>query len=140
LPVETSPPVEAPKSIVEEAPLPVTPPLEVKATNENVAAPAGEVFGADPVDRVDLRARVIEEPEPIFPPEALSRKIQYAQVVVEVVVTREGDVIRPRIVKGADLFNEAAMATAVKYKFRPARLRGQPVASRVEIVINFDLR
>jgi TonB family protein len=141
-PVDTAAPIEAPDKLPEpELPKPVPQqPLESTPVKEVIAAPAGEVFGSEPVDRFDIRARVLEEPVPEWPADALRQKIQFAQVTVEVVVTRDGEVIRPRIVKGVDLFNEAALATAVKYKFRPARLRGQAVATRVELVIRFDVR
>lgn len=143
LPQVAETPVEAPKELPppEPPPPPPPPPLPSSEVQQlTTTPPPGEVFGSDPVDRVDIRARVLEEPAPEFPADALRQKIQFAQVTVEIVVTREGDVIRPRILKGVDMFNEAALAAAVKYKFRPARLRGQAVASRVELVIQFDLR
>ena len=135
-PTPAAPPSPEPPPV---APAPA--PLQATGVDEKaVAATAGEVFGSEPVDNVNIPARVIEEPLPEFPTEALRRKIQFAQVTVEVVVTREGAVVSPKIVSGVDLFNEAALAAAVKYRFRPARLRGQAVATRVQLVIRFDLR
>ena len=138
--LETSPPVEAPAAVVEEK-QPIAEPIPISSSAPLAdTTPKSDLFGADPVDKVDRAAQLLEDAVPEFPADALRNKVQYAEVTVEVIVARDGAVLNPRIVRGADLFNEAAMEAALKYKFRAARLRGQAVASRVLVQIKFFLR
>jgi len=41
------------------------------------------------------------------------------------------------VVRGKPLFRESAMAAVRQWKYKPARLNGEAVASTIEVVINF---
>ena len=82
---------------------------------------------------------VLRQVRPGFTEEALARKIQ-GEVVVEVLILKDGTVRPVRVVRGlsADL-NEKAIEAASQWKFIPAKFRGQPVDLIAEIAIDFNI-
>ena len=70
---------------------------------------------------------------PIYPSRALSRGIE-GYVIVEFTVTRRGTVIDPFVVESftesgnpTRLFNNAALKAALKFKYKPKIINGEPV-------------
>jgi TonB family protein len=89
-----------------------------------------------------------EDPKPIFQPkpeytaEAMQAKIQ-GIALVECMVLTDGTVANPHIVRSLDSrfgLDQEALKCARKWRFIPARLRGQPVAMLVNIEVTFSLR
>jgi TonB family protein len=82
---------------------------------------------------------VLKEVRPQFTSDALARKIQ-GEVLVEVVILKDGTVRPMRILKGltADL-NEKALDAASRWKFIPGKFQGKPVDVIAEIVVNFNI-
>ena len=63
---------------------------------------------------------------PVYPRRALSRGIE-GYVIVEFTVTRQGSVRDPQVVEAnpADLFNQAAIDAALKFKYKPRVVNGE---------------
>ena len=72
-------------------------------------------------------------PSPPYPPQALGDGV----VLLEVTVGAEGDVVAVAVRQSAPGFDQAAMDTAQKWKFRPARHEGVAVAAPVYVVFGF---
>jgi TonB family protein len=58
-------------------------------------------------------------------------------VLVEVLVGPDGRVVEAVVVRSAPPFDDLATAAARDWTFRPARIRGRPVATRAYIVFGF---
>lgn len=79
--------------------------------------------------------------EPEYPQRALRRGIE-GYVVVEFTVTERGRVENPRVVEADpdNIFNEAAMEAARKFKYRPKTVNGEKVAVEgVRNIIRFEM-
>ncbi len=98
-------------------------------------APGGAVMAAEPCLPV-----VLEVPQAVYPPDALSSRRE-AAVVLQLLVSDEGRVVEAEVVEAAGGgFDEAALAAARDLRFSPALdASGQPVISRVLYRWNFEL-
>jgi TonB family protein len=72
-----------------------------------------------------------------YPSIARARHIS-GTVVVEVTVGKDGKVSSPRFVSGPAIFKDAAFEAVVQYRFKPARLNGQPIEQTTQIRLNFS--
>lgn len=65
---------------------------------------------------------------PVYPSRAVDRGIE-GYVVVEFTVTRTGAVRDPRVVEyhPSTIFNKAALAAALKFKYKPRIVNGEPI-------------
>lgn len=72
---------------------------------------------------------------PPYPPTAYGAGI----VLLEVLVDRSGTVADVRVVHSAPPFDSAAAKTVRDWKFRPARVRGQPAAAFAYIMFGFPV-
>src|SRR5262245_23102248 len=82
-------------------------------------------------------AKAKERPLPPYPPIAKAANIQGA-VVVEVLVSKTGDVICARPLSGHVLLREAAVAAALKWKFESFESLGNAAKAIGSIAINFE--
>lgn len=135
----TLPAVTPPKEV------PVTPPSAPVAVQQTVtppvqAAPAPAAApGDEPVAVTAMMAITTAKPE--YPPRALRAGVQGAVTLV-FTVTPEGDVRDPKVAKAnpPDVFDEAAKAAILKWKFRPKTVDGRPVAWPATLSIKFTLK
>jgi protein TonB len=104
----------------------------------------GPYAGAGPPGPVPLgkgvtAPQVIFNPEPTFSEEARKSKTQ-GRVTLLIVVGKDGlpyDIrVRESLGMGLD---EKAIEAVNRWRFRPATLNGQPVATRVEVEVDFHL-
>ena len=81
--------------------------------------------------------RPVETPAPAYPQE-LEDTGQSGQAVIEMTVTTEGRVARPRV-QEADhpAFGTAALAVLDQWRFEPARRDGEPVSRRIALPFQF---
>ncbi len=89
----------------------------------------------------DTPARPLRRPPAPYPPRAQRRGIE-GEVVLRLRVDRDGRVV-DAVVVSADppgVFDEAALAAARRYVYRPALLRGEALPSTVEQRVVFQLR
>lgn len=88
-------------------------------------------------------AQKIDPPVPVrtVPPEypdALKRDGVVGMVVVKCTIDEQGNVADPEIEKSTNPgFDKAAVDAIKKWKFKPARQDGNPVAKKVSIPIKF---
>lgn len=81
-------------------------------------------------------ATVIKKTDPVYPPEAMQEGTE-AVVILEALVAEDGTVTGVRIVKGHQLFDEAAMNAVREWRYSPALLNGQPYPCRVTVTFVF---
>ena len=78
---------------------------------------------------------------PEYPRRALQRGIE-GYVIVEYTVTKLGTVVNPRVIEAQPegIFDEAAMKSALKYKYKPRVVDGEPIdVPGVRTIIRFEL-
>jgi TonB family protein len=81
-------------------------------------------------------------PDPKYTAEAMRAKVQ-GLVIVSAVVMPDGSVSDIRVIKSLDQsfgLDEEAKRTAAQWRFRPGQRQGQPVAVRIQIELEFNLR
>jgi periplasmic protein TonB len=84
----------------------------------------------------------IFQPKPKYTADAMRAKIQ-GTVVMSAVVMPDGSVTDVKIARSLDQsfgLDQEAMRTARTWKFRPGTLKGEPVAVRIQIELDFNLR
>ena len=81
-----------------------------------------------------LQGKSISKPQPAYPPAAKAAGVS-GTVVVQVIVGEDGSVAEAEAVSGPDLLREASVEAALRARFAPTRLSGQPV--RVSGVITY---
>ena len=82
--------------------------------------------------------KVISSPPPAYPSRAHMEKVQ-GVVVINVLVDETGKVADMKVISGYALLTQAAMNALSIWKYEPARLNGQPVATHIQVSINFNL-
>ena len=84
----------------------------------------------------------IYSPKPKYTADAMRAKVQ-GVVQMSAVVLPNGTVTDIRIVRSLDQtfgLDEEAKKTAAQWRFRPGTLKGEPVAVRIIIELEFNLR
>src|SRR5215467_8466122 len=75
----------------------------------------------------DLKpAKVIHKVDPGYPQEAKGKRLS-GDVVVQVVIDKQGNVTKPKYVSGPKIFMDAAFDAVSKWKFEPATLHGETI-------------
>ena len=97
----------------------------------------GLLFAIVRVSNQALMAAAIQTPKPDYPPVAKNQQAQ-GQVEVDVVVAADGTVKDAQAVSGHLLLRDTAKATAMKWKFDPAKLHNEQDVIGT-IVFNFKL-
>lgn len=107
------------------------------------AAEATEVGRAAGLEPEDVSAPVkIAGAAPEYPPELRERGLQ-GDVVIRMVITKEGRVGKAEFVAGSDgQFTEAVAKVLPTWRFEPARIieTGEAITSFIEITFPFRLR
>ena len=81
---------------------------------------------------------LIHSAEPKFSKEASEAKPFMASILVGLIVDRNGLPQDLHIVRGVGMgLDENAIAAVRKYRFKPARKNGAPVAVRLNVEVNF---
>jgi protein TonB len=84
--------------------------------------------------------RLLSEVKPDYTEDARRRRIE-GDVVMEIVVRRDGSVGEVKILQGLGAGLDQQAASAVRrWKFAPATRRGTPVDVAVEVAVEFKLR
>jgi periplasmic protein TonB len=87
-----------------------------------------------PVSGGVLNGTAIQLPPPVYP-EAAKRMRSSGTVVVEVILDEMGKVVSANATSGPTILRDAAVQAALKARFSPTKLSGQPV--KVSGVINY---
>lgn len=81
----------------------------------------------------------IYSPEPTFSDEARKSKTQ-GTVLLMLVVGQDGRTYDIRVMQSMGMgLDEKAMEAVSHWRFRPATLSGKPVATRIEVQVDFHL-
>jgi len=87
----------------------------------------------------------VSQPIPISTPEAEfsdeARRQKYEGVcLISVIIDAQGSPQSPRVVQRLGMgLDEKAVEAVMKYRFKPARKDGKPVAARIAVMVNFRL-
>ena len=79
---------------------------------------------------------LIKRVQPKYPSAALSLHAQGA-VQIEATINKEGFVTNPRVISGAPVLAQAAVAAVRQWRYKPYYLDGQPVEIQTQITVNF---
>lgn len=85
-----------------------------------------------------LRGNAVEKPSPEYPIEAKQQRIE-GDVVVRIVIDKDGKVPRAQIISGAMVFHDAAIKAAKDWRFNPSLLDGKPVRVVGDLTFRFKL-
>lgn len=89
-----------------------------------------------PSEQLYVKAK--ERPLPRYPPLARAAQVQ-STVIVEMLVSKTGDVICARSLSGHPLLRTAAITAVLKWKFEPLEVSGNPAKVVGTVAINFKL-
>ncbi len=83
--------------------------------------------------------KLIRKVEPAFPPLAAQARLS-GLVIVEALVDVRGQVQEVKVLRGAPLFDEAAVAAVKQWRYQPLLLNGQPTAFILTVTLRFNLQ
>ena len=76
---------------------------------------------------------------PVYPPEAREARVQ-GVVILEVTLSRTGEVSDVEVVRSTPLLDEAAVAAVRQWRYEPTLVDGEPVSILMTVTVNFGLR
>ncbi len=83
-----------------------------------------------------MQKLLIHRVEPVYPDEARQQNLQ-GIVALDIVVSREGNVVSMRPLNGPDVLATAAMDALRWWKFSPYRVNDQPVPAETTMAVEF---
>jgi protein TonB len=136
-----------PSRIAQQSPVQATPEIAPSfgvgggsqgAPLTNLAHPvASSTPSAAAIEQSQLEPLQLMRTGPLnYPPIAKARNLT-GVVVVQVEVDKDGKVGNPKFISGPPIFKDAAFESVLQYKFKPARLNGQPISQVTQIRLNF---
>jgi TonB family protein len=81
---------------------------------------------------------LVRRVEPAYPALAKQSGIEGA-VVLEALVTKNGQVTGLRVTSGNSLLAASALRAVSQWRYRPSRLNGEPIEVPVKITLKFEL-
>lgn len=87
------------------------------------------------VTEVAQRALLIDQPAPVFPPNARG---QQGSVTLQVLIGRDGTVQDAKFMQGSFLFARSAIDAVKQWKFKPYLMNGRPVSVQAPLTIKFS--
>jgi TonB family protein len=84
-------------------------------------------------------ARLISSVPPVFPAIARSQRIG-GNVQIDALVDAAGNVTSMKIVSGPPLLQKSAMDALSHWRYEPAQLNGEPVATHLKVTIQFKVQ
>ena len=124
---------ETPVASTDAAPPPATPRAQYPLDRIPPAPRPG-----DPIRDPEVRARLLQSAEPVYPEDARRRRIS-GMVILEIVIETDGRVSAGRVLKPLPFgLNQAAVDAVGKWRYSPAMDRGRPVRSLQQVTVKFD--
>ena len=74
--------------------------------------------------------------QPVYPAEARRMRVQ-GSVVIDAMVTEQGQVDELKLVSGDSMLAEAAMDAVRRWRYTPYSLNGKPISKPTRITISF---
>ena len=115
--------------------------LTASPSQVNLSAQGEVLDGYPDAVRVggDVREpRRITNVSPVYPEAARAAKIQ-GLVILELVIDTNGRVAAPRILRGVELLNEAALDAVSQWEFEPTFVNSVATPVRMTVTVNFTL-
>ena len=81
---------------------------------------------------------LVSEIRPAYPKEAKDKRLE-GVVALDVLIDQEGAVRNVSVIDGPEIFRSGALEAMKRFKFKPAKVDGKPVAVRIRYVLNFKL-
>jgi TonB family protein len=91
-----------------------------------------------PVDEATARKKMLEHPEPLYPPIAKAARVQ-GTVEIAVVINTAGKVSSEKALSGPAMLQQAALDAVHKWTFTPFLLNGAPVTVSAVFAIPFQI-
>jgi TonB family protein len=109
-------------------------------TAESAVRQASAIESARVLDLSPAAAEgsLLHRVEPEYPEEAQQQQIQ-GPVVLDVHISREGEVQNVHVVSGQRLLADAAIAAVKLWRFNPRTVNGQPTEMQTTVTLNFRL-
>ena len=144
------PPMERPSLPIETEDEDVPDDVTIADTELDFDAPVVDIPRPMRKDDVEVEEEILEfwvveqKPEllrsvnPVYPEMARRAGLQ-GQVLVSFIVTKEGRVAEPQVLKGPEIFRAAALEAVRQFRFEPAMQNDRAVVVRMTIPIRFSL-
>jgi len=81
---------------------------------------------------------LIKKVQPEYPKKARKKHVQ-GQVVLQAVITTNGDIADLRLISGPELLVPSAMAAVRQWKYKPYFLQGKPVQVETQVSVIYTL-
>ena len=94
--------------------------------------------GDSPVLDYDQPPRLLKQTRPVYPQEAVIKKIE-GVVTLEIVIGVDGKVGRARVLRSIPQLDAAAIQTVRQWVFSPAIKGGRPVATIAQAPVSFRI-
>jgi TonB family protein len=109
-------------------------------TAESAVRQASAIESARVLDLSPAAAEgsLLHRVEPEYPEKAQQQQIQ-GPVVLDVHISREGEVQNVHVVSGQRLLADAAIAAVKLWRFNPRTVNGQPTEMQTTVTLNFRL-
>jgi TonB family protein len=78
------------------------------------------------------------EVKPVYPQEAKVKKLE-GKVALDVLIDEQGVVRQVQVIEGPEIFRTEASIAMRRFRFKPAKVDGKPVAVRIRYTLNFKL-
>ncbi len=101
-------------------------------------ASAVEPAGIVAVSPEAAEGSLVHRVEPDYPEEARRQQMQ-GPVVLDVRTDRDGAIAEVKVISGQRLLADAAIAAVKQWRFRPRRVKGEPVEMQTQVTLNFRL-
>jgi protein TonB len=90
------------------------------------------------ISRGVLNGAALSLPAPDYPDTARRTRVE-GTVDVEVVIDENGKVLTAKVISGPSVLRDSAVQAALRARFTPTKLSGQPVRVTGKIVYNFKM-
>jgi TonB family protein len=110
------------------------PPPDSAAAADSTGSPPGPTA----IVRVDVLPEVAVSVPPVYPEDARRLNVS-GPVIVQALVSADGEVLRTRVIDSIRLLDGAAVRAVEQWRFTPAMRDGRPVAVWVAVPVRFRL-
>ena len=122
-------PVRMPQSIIFRLPKQQTPP---PASGDADSSKVLEFY------MVEVKPKVLHSVKPVYPEEALRDSLE-GKVFLKFIVNVDGLVTDVRVLRGPEVFHQAAIDAVSQFRYKPAEHNGKPVAVWMTQPVSFRL-
>src|SRR6266699_3306694 len=93
---------------------------------------------AHPARKAGAAARLLAQPQPVYPPLARQARIQ-GNVVLHAIIDKDGRVGELQVISGHPLLVQSALDAVKNWRYQPTQLNGEPVEVDTTITVSFVL-